>query len=366
MSKKNGSKKTKIWIAIGVLVVLGGMVGVILGSKQKPKGTEVDVAVVEADSIVQTVAASGKVQPAVDVNISANVSGRIVSLGAEEGDDVKRGDMLVQIEDEDYSAAVQQAEFSLRSAEASLEESQSTLNRIKQLHERDLAADADLEQAQATVKRLTAEVDRVQAALTEAKDRLAKTRIYAPIAGTVTRLNKEQGEMAIGATFSEDVIMVVSQLDAMEVNAEVNENDVVLVDVGDPVKIEVYAIPDTSFKGIVTEIGHSGLVQGQGTAEEVTNFEVKVTIMDQVARLRPGMSATVDIITERRDKAVVVPQEAVAVRSMKKEKKLEEKARSEENKKKGGKKKSNFDDDKGFEEEELSEVVYVINEDTAW
>lgn len=211
--------------------------------------------------------------------------------------------------------------YTLISAEASLEEARSNLKRTRELHDSDLASDAQLEAAVARVKRLEAETDRARANVTQGKDDLAKTRIYAPIDGVVTRLSKEVGEMAIGATFSTDVIMVVSQMDSMEVNVEVNENDVVLVDVGDPVKIEVFALPDTSYRGVVTEIAHSGIVRGQGTAEEVTNFEVKVSVLDHVDILRPGMSATVEIITDQRDQTLVVPQEAVAVRSLKDEKK---------------------------------------------
>lgn len=358
----------KIWIIIGVIVLISGLVVANITIKREPKGKKVDVTRVELDSLVQTVSASGKIQPKVDVDISANVSGRILDLGAKEGDNVRQGQLLVRIEAENYEAALEMYRYTLISAEASLEEARSNLKRTRELHDSDLASDAQLEAAVARVKRLEAETDRARANVTQGKDDLAKTRIYAPIDGVVTRLSKEVGEMAIGATFSTDVIMVVSQMDSMEVNVEVNENDVVLVDVGDPVKIEVFALPDTSYRGVVTEIAHSGIVRGQGTAEEVTNFEVKVSVLDHVDILRPGMSATVEIITDQRDQTLVVPQEAVAVRSLKDEKKKEEDAKKTKHRgKKKDKKKKDFRKDRmKKDKEDLKEVLFVVKDDTAW
>ncbi len=365
MSKKKNKKK--IWIIIAVVVVVGGLIAANLLVKQKPKGTWVDVTTAELDSLVQTVTASGKIQPEVDVHISAEVSGRILFLGAKEGDFVEKGKLLVRIDDENYQASLEQNKYALASAEASLEEAKSNLKRTSAFHESNLASDAELEAMQASVKRLEADVDRVRANVKQAEDYLEKTRIYTPISGTVISLGKEVGEMAIGATFSQDVIMVVSQLEAMEVNVEVNENDVVLIETQDPVSIEIFAMPDTSFRGIVTEIAHSGIIRGMGTAEEVTNFEVKVAVLDDISEVRPGMSATVEIETERRENAIVLPQEAVAVRSMEEEKKAEERARKSQ---KGKKKNENNDENNGNkdkdEKEELVEVVYVVENDTAW
>lgn len=365
----SGKKKNalKIWIGIGVVVIIAGLVTANLLVKRKPKGTQVDVAEAKVDSLVQTVTASGKIQPKIDVNISANVSGRILFLGAEEGENVQSGQLLVRIEDETYQAVLEQTKFMLRSSQANLDEAKSNLKRLSNLHSQKLASDVELEAQQAVVKRFEADVDRIKANIQQAEDDLAKTRIYAPISGKVTRLSKEVGEMAIGATFSEDVIMVVSKLDKMEVNVEVTENDVVLLDIGDPVKIEVFAIPDTFYHGEITEIAHSGIVRGLGTAEEVTNFEVKVAVKDRVEQLRPGMSATVEIITDLRDKTITLPQEAVAVRSMEDEKKKENSARS--SKGKGKKKDKDKNDEKrklGDRKEELVEVVYVVKNDTAW
>jgi len=365
----NGKKKSrkKTWVILGIVVLLGVLVVANLAMKRKPKGQKVDVAVAKLDSLVQTVSASGKIQPKVEVNISANVSGRILYLGADEGDKVTKGQLLVKIEDETYNAQLQQMRYALMSTQASLDEAQSQLRRTMELYDANLSSDAELEAKQAAVRRFEADVERLKANVTQAEDNLRKTRIYSPIDGIVTRLNKEIGEMAIGATFSEDVILVVSKLDQMEVNVEVNENDVILVALGDPVKIEVFAIPDTSFRGTVTEIAHSGIVRGQGSAEEVTNFEVTVAVNDFVPELRPGMSATVEIETDRRDRTLVLPQEAVTVRSLKEEKKIEKRTLGGKKGKGGRKKGDGGERSSGMRpEDEPVEVVFVVKNDTAW
>ncbi|GBE29423.1 MAG TPA: efflux RND transporter periplasmic adaptor subunit [Bacteroidetes bacterium] len=367
MSRKKKKSKAKIWIIIAVVVVVGGLVTANILTKRGPKALNVDVAEAVTDSLVQKVTASGKIQPKTEVKISSNVSGQILYLGAEEGDRVSKGELLIRIEDEEYRADVEQMEYLLRSHEASLEENQSRLTRVTELAQNNLASRADLEAATAAVKRLEADVDRTRAQLNQTRDRFEKTRIHSPLDGIVTRLSKEVGEMAIGSQFSQDIIMIVSRLDSMEVIVEVNENDVVLVDLGDEVEVEVFAMPDTTFKAHVSEIAHSGTIRGSGSAEEVTNFMVTVAIDDFITDLRPGMSATVDIVTEKRPNAIVLPQEAVAVRLMSDEERHMERARS------GEKKKKNEDEDderqqmsrKG-EREEPVEVVFVVKDDTVW
>ena len=367
MSPKKKNRK-KLWIIIAVVVVVAGLVAANLLTKRGPKGVDVDVTVAQLDSLTQTVTASGKIQPKEEVKISANVSGRILYLGAEEGDVVQKDQLLVRIEDENYAAQLEQMRFSLASGVASLEEAKSRLKRTRELHESGLSSDADLETAMASVKRLEADVDRMRANVTQGEDQLSKTRIYSPISGTVTQLNKEVGEMAIGATFSQDIIMVVSKLDQMEVDVEVNENDVVLIAIGDPVKIEVFALPDTSFNGKVTEIAHSGVVRNRGSSEEVTNFSVTVAVTDHVPELRPGMSATVEVVTETRGNTLVLPQESVAVRTMSDENRRAEQARSsgkKDEKKEGGEGEA-MHGNMGSDKEEPVEVVFVAEGDTVW
>jgi HlyD family secretion protein len=371
VSPKKKKSKAKIWIILAVVVVVGGLVTANFMTKRGPKALEVDVAEAATDSLVQTVTASGKVQPKTDVNISSNVSGQILYLGGEEGDAVEKGALLVRIEDEQYRADVEQMEYLLRSYEASLEENQSKLKRVQELAASKLASQSELEAASAAVKRLEADVERTRAQLGQTRDRFEKTRIYSPLEGIITRLSKEVGEMAIGSQFSQDIIMIVSRLDSMEVEVEVNENDVVLVELGDAVEVEVFAMPDTTFSGYVAEIAHSGTIRGSGSAEEVTNFMVTVAISDYVSSLRPGMSATVDIVTEMRPHAVVLPQEAVAVRLLSGEERFAEMARSGDNE--GGNDEEGDEGhnghgsmQRGGEKEDPVEVVFIVKNDTVW
>ncbi|MCP3914636.1 MAG: HlyD family efflux transporter periplasmic adaptor subunit, partial [bacterium] len=155
----------------------------------------------------------------------------------------------------------------------------------------------------------------VRATLKQARDDLAKTRIYAPMAGTVSELNKEAGEIALGSQFQEDVILVVSNLEGMEALIDVDENDIVSIELGQRAEIEIDVLPDEVFDGEVTEIANSAKTSSAGTAEQKTEFEVKIAITDASTRLRPGMTATADVITEVRDGALGVPIQSVAVRT---------------------------------------------------
>jgi HlyD family secretion protein len=192
-----------------------------------------------------------------------------------------------------------------------------------------------------------------EATLEEANDALDKTKLYSTMDGIVTKLNKELGEMAIGAQFQEDVIMIVSDLSVMEALIEVDENDVINVSLGDTTEVELDAFPDTLFKGTVTEIANSAITRGLGTQEQVTNFEITITLGNPDNRFRPGMSTTVDIFTNRLDDVIKVPIQAVTVRE---KASLEKKETVEEGPK-----------DKGPDprESEMQEVVFVVEDNKA-
>ncbi|MCD4692223.1 MAG: efflux RND transporter periplasmic adaptor subunit, partial [Calditrichales bacterium] len=172
------------------------------------------------------------------------------------------------------------------------------------------------------------QVDQTKAALKQTKDDLSKTTIYAPMAGTISQLNKEVGEIALGSQFQEDVIMVISNLSGMEALVDVDENDIVSIQLGDSAAIEVDALPDLVFKGIVSEIANSAKVSASGTSDQKTEFEVKISINEPGSKLRPGMTASADIITETRDSALVAPIQSVAVRTPKQLKNKDAKADS--------------------------------------
>lgn len=307
------SKKTKILIFLGGLLII---IIFIVVNMLKGKGGHIEVQVddVKRGSITQTVSGSGKISPEVEVKISANVSAEIIGLYVKEGDVVQKGDLLVELDSKRYGAAMERAKSNLKSAQANLQKAKSDYKRTLDLYNKDLISDAEKESAEATLLLAESQVDQAHAGLEEAEDQLQKTKIYSPMTGTVSLLNKELGEIALGSTFQADVIMVVADLSSMEVVAEIDENDVVLVSIGDSTNIEVDAIPDTTLLGIVTEIAHTATTRGLGTQEEVTNFEVKIAVINPKEQLRPGMSATVDIKTEIRRDILYVPIQAVTVR----------------------------------------------------
>jgi len=310
------SKRKKILLWGGGILVLALLV--FFGTRQKSGGAiPVQTQKVARGEIIQKVNATGTVQPALEVSISANVSGEIDDLGPQEGDFVNKGQFLVQLDKERYQAAFERAKSSEASAEADVKLATSELARISELHKKGLSSEAELERAQASLDKAQSALEQQRAALKQARDELSKTRIASPIDGTVTRLEKEVGEIALGSTFQKDVIMTIADLTTMEVVVEVDESDVIDVSLGDSVEVEVEALPDTVFTGRVTEIAHSAVIQGANTQEQVTNFEVTVTLDTPAGELRPGMSADVAIVTDIRKNALVVPIRSVTVREPK-------------------------------------------------
>ena len=310
--KKSGKKK--LFIFIGVVIVIGIFVVVNL-SKKGGGGIKVQTDKVTKGSITASVSGSAKIQPEIQVKISAKVSGQIMKLGVEEGDVVKQGQFLVQLDPEFYRAAVEQSKSNLDYAKAGFDKSFNEHERSKKLFDDDLISNAELEIAKSTYEQAKAQVEQSEAALNQAQDNLNKTTIYSPMEGIVSQLNKKAGEMAMGSQFTLDVIMVVADLTKMLAETEIDENDVVSVSLNDTSEITVDAFPDSIFKGLVKEIANTGMTRGQGTQEEVTNFLVKVSMVEKPERLRPGMSATVDILTETREEALKIPIQCVTVRT---------------------------------------------------
>lgn len=302
----------KILIIGGAVVVVVALV--LVNILKKEKGAAVDVEKITRGTIMQKVTGSGQIRPEVQVKISARVAGKILKLYAEEGDQVKKGQLLVELDQEQYQAALERAESTLLSMRANEKKLKSELIRAKDLHEQGLMSEAEFEAVQASYEAAESNTRQAQASVKEAKDALAKTRLHADMDGTVSLLNKEEGEIALGAQFQEDVIMIVADLTRMEAAIEIDENDVVNVSMDDTADVEIDAFADTTFKGIVTQIANSATVKGLGTQEQVTNFEVTVALLDYNEKFRPGMSTTVDIITETRDDVLKVPIQAVTVR----------------------------------------------------
>jgi HlyD family secretion protein len=323
-------KKKWLWIGIGVLVVVL-LVAVSAVQSGKSGVTAVQFARVRTEDITSRVRAPGKIEAQTQVKISADVPGKIVRLLVKEGDRVRRGQLMLQLDDAQYRADSDQQRAALSSAKAHVHDNESALRvmesnytRQKALWEQKLLSQAEWDQAVRSVEGARVadqagreDVSRCQAALEAADNRLSKTRFEAPFDGVVSALNVEAGEMVITGTMNNPgtEILTVSDMSRMLVRADVDETDVVDVRVGQKAKITVDAMPDTSFVGTVVEIGNTAKRSITSTVEGQTNFEVKVVFDDNVPQVRPGMTADVDILTATHAQTHGVPIQAVVVRT---------------------------------------------------
>ena len=336
------SKKT-IYILVGSAVVL--IVALLVLSKtgvigKKDNGTEVEVSKVKEITIIETVSATGKIQPEIEVKISSEVSGEIIDLRVKEGQAVKKGDLLVKINPDLYTSGYQRTvsnlsgtKAGLSQADASYKESKANYDRNKILFDKGIISKSDwdkaiaaFEVAKATKESAYYNVQSASATVSEAKDNLGRTSIYSPESGTISLLNVELGERVLGTQqMAGTELLRVANLNNMEVEVDVNENDIVKINVGDSAKVEVDAYLKKEFKGIVTSISNSASTEL--TADQVTNFKVKVRILKEsyldllegktatYSPFRPGMTATVDIITTRKEMILGVPISSVVVKS---------------------------------------------------
>ena len=324
MKKKNA-------ILAGIAVIAVATVGAVVLRGNKDELIEVQTSRVERETIVQKVNATGRIQPKTQIRISADVSAKIVALHVEEGDWVEQGQLLVELDRERYEAAVERAQANVRSAqsearlvEQNMLKTEKDFDRSRDLVERKLEPQSALDAASAAyqveVARYASALDQVEqarAALKEAQDSLSKTTIYAPMSGTISDLDKEQGEIAIGSQFQEDLILVVADLTAMEAQVNVDENDIVNVQLGQDAEIEVDALFGQKLKGRVYEIANTANTSAEGTTNQKTEFEVKIAIeAEDISKLRPGMTASADISTQTRTDVVGVPIQCVAVRTI--------------------------------------------------
>jgi HlyD family secretion protein len=323
------NRKKLIIILSVALVLVAIIVAFAMKGKEQPANV-VQTAKASKCKIVETVTATGKIQPVTQVKISADVAAKITQLNVKEGDWVEKGHLLVRLDSERFLAAVEQSEANFRSIEANallVKENEIRADkdyvRTKELFDRNLESKAALDQAYAAVqvekaryKSALEQVDQAKAAVKQSKEELSKTTIYAPMAGTISKLNKEVGEIALGSQFQEDVIMIISNLAGMEALVNVDENDIVRVSVGDSATIEVDALPNKVFHGTVSEMASSAKVSGAGTTEQKTEFEVKITINDPGNTLREGMTASADVVTEIRNQVLGVPIQCVTVRTL--------------------------------------------------
>lgn len=354
--------------------------------------TEVEIAAVKQADITEKVSASGKVQPEVEVKISADVSGEIIELAVKEGDSVKKGQLLFRIRPDNYQSLLDRARASVNTAKASLSQSKATLaqsnarfirlkldhERNRKLYEQKVISEADwenskanfevaeneLQAAQSNVESARFGIENAEATLKDAAENLRKTTVYAPMGGIVSRLNVEQGERVVGtAQMSGTEVLRIANLRNMEVEVEVNENDIVRIVLGDSAEIEVdsYSYLRRKFKGVVTSIANSAVETAN--AETVTEFKVDVRIdpasyQDLVEKnpgsfpFRPGMTASLEILTDHKDNVLAIPLSAVASRSLTKEGKKKDKRAPEE--------KTEAEKRREENSQEKAEVVFVF------
>jgi HlyD family secretion protein len=315
---KNKKKKIIIFSAIGLLLV-ALVVIVILGSKREPI-VAVQVEKVKARTVTQLVTATGKIQPEVQVKISPEVSGEIVALPVKEGQRVKRGDVLLKIKPDVYNALRDQYAASLLQVKATLSKAEPEFRRVETLFKKGLASESEFDQARAAYEGAKANLAQATASLSQANENLRKTTVLSPMDGTVSQLNSELGERVLGtAQFQGTDVMTIADLSRMEARVDVSENDVIMVSIGDTARITVDAFSEKKVNAIVYEIANTAKSKGTGTQEEVTNFEVKMRIVDRSVQLRPGMSMTGDIETETRRDVLTVPIQSVTTRMPKQE-----------------------------------------------
>ena len=326
--KKRSRRKRKIiYGAIGLLV-LWIIVSVILGKREKPIPVTTEKAV--RTTIIQTVSATGKVTPEVEVRISPEVAGEIIELPVHDGSPVKKGDLLMKIKPDSYRALLEQQEASISAAKAlnlqhkaSLEKAERDFKRSQDLFAKKMISDLEFNTAQtafavakSTYESSLHEIERAQAASSQARDQLSKTTITSPIDGMVTMLNSKLGDRVVATNqFAGTDVMRLSDLSRMNAQVSVNENDVVNVKLNDVAEVSIDAYANRKFKGAVTEIANTGTTTGTGTQEEVTNFTVKVRIDAGEIVLRPGLSCTTDIQTNMVKDVVAVPMQSVTIRT---------------------------------------------------
>jgi len=328
--------KKSVKYGIGGVVLVGVIaLAVVAANKNKTKATEVRIEGVEARDLVASVTASGQIQPRTKVDVSADVTGKIVRLVVKEGEMVTKGQLLLQIDPEQATAALQRAEASLASTRAQAAQAKANLIQAQRNYERSLAiqkqspalvSEEQLEQlrTQAEVNKALAEaanysVEQAQASVRDARQALSRTTITAPMSGKVTRLNVEEGETAIMGTLNKDAatLLTISDMSILETKVKVDETDVARISVGDSALIQIDAFPDTAFVGKVVEISNSSVNKTATTAasgDQAIDYEVRVQLVNPPTETRPDFSATAKIVTAKRTKVLSIPIIALTVR----------------------------------------------------
>jgi len=326
------SKRVK-WTVVGIGLATIAGIGVLTAAKRGNKATMVRIEAVQARDLVASVTASGQVSPHTKVDVASDISGRIVRLAVQEGQTVSKGQFLLQIDPAQAEAEVQRSAAAIASSRAQAAQAKANFLQAQRNYERSaeikkqnpqLVSDEQLEQLrtamevnQALMEAATHSVDQAAASLRDARSRLEKSTIIAPMSGKVTRLNVEQGETAVPGTFNKDAatLLTISDMSVLETKVKVDETDVARISVGDSAQIQIDAFPDTTFTGHVVEISNSSVkgATGQQT-DQAIDYEVTIRLDNAPAETRPDFSATAKIVTDTRRDALSIPIIALTVR----------------------------------------------------
>ena len=344
-------KKKKVWIPLLTLFIIAA--GYFVSGSGDEEALRVEVELIQSRDIVHKVNASGKIQPEEAVQITSTITGWITQITVIEGDTVEPGQHLISIDEKQIRPRYNNALSQVKSSEANLRKVQSQMDRTKSLFSQSLISKQELEQVEASYQIALSQSEQANANLLSAEDELSKTRLTAPKYGIVTSITKEEGEMAVGGMFNPGVLMTVADLSRMEVEVDVNENDVVNIEIGDTSEIEIDAYPDTIFYGVVSEIAHTAKSSNMGVQNQVTNFKVKVRMVSVPDKIRPGMSSTVNIITETLAGVISIPIQSLTSRP-------ENYAEKINNKKSENKWKNKDDEERVFSKVKPIDVVFIL------
>ncbi len=326
--RRKSRRKLYIFGGIGAVILLLILSSIIRGKREQP--IEVVTEKAARRTIVQTVSATGKVQPETEVKISPEVAGEIIELPVADGQEVKKGELLLKIRPDSYKALLEQQQAAISTAEsmssqqkASVAKAEQDYRQAEDLYRKKLISQTEMVTAQTTYDSAKAmyesglhSIEGAKASSSQARDQLSKTTIYSPLDGVVTVLNSKLGERVVATNqFAGTEVMRVADLNHMQAVVDVNENDVVHVKLGDSAKITIDAYTGRTFNGKVEEIANTGTTTGTGTQEEVTNFQVKIRLAEPDVRLRPGLSCTAEIETQVVKDVVSVPIQSVTIRS---------------------------------------------------
>jgi len=330
MAKKKSKKK--VYLTLSFLVIIIAAIIIFLVAGKSDAAISVTVSKVEKKTITQTVTAIGKIEAETEVKISSETSGEIVFLAVKEGDTVKANSLLARIKPdiietqlEQYKAAAEAAKVQIDARKLARERAKSELNRVSELYAKKFASTDEFEaatnnfdQSEKNYQSALYQYEQALATLKQIQRSADRTTIFSPINGIVTKLSVEKGEKVVGtAQYAGTEMMVISDLSVMNSIVEVDENDITMVKIGDTARVEIDAIQDVIYKGTVIEVGHSAIQSSLGTQDQVTNFQVKIRLLDKEARLRPGMSCNVDIETETHENVLAIPLQSVTVRDSK-------------------------------------------------